>query len=408
MEDPQYWQAAVGPAWVQVDLDAIAENVRLLRGILGVDCRLLAVVKANGYGHGAVAVGATALEAGAAGLGVSTVAEGLALRTAGIRAPILVFTPPRGGELDAALEAGLVLTVASAEGAAALGAAARRTGAAAAAHVKCDTGMGRYGFDPAALAQSLPVLAAEAAAVRWEGIFTHFPRGADGPSTQRALGRFLAMVAQAEAGGVRFELRHAAASAAALRVPESRLDMVRIGTLLYGDGPAGLERPAGLRRAFALRVEAAQIRTLPRGATVGYGSEWRASRPTLAAVLPVGYADGFDVTPAGPYRRLGVLLRAVARTVLRAAGLGGRLGAGLGEITWGGVSVPVLGRVGMQQVEVDCGRVPEAALREPATVHARATLVGAHLARVYVRDGRPAQALTAVGPLGAPALDRES
>ena len=384
--DRSDWRAAVGSSWVEVDLDAIAENVRTVAAMLPQGCRLLAVVKANAYGHGAAEVGRTALDAGAVGLGVSTAAEGLALRACGIVAPVLVFTPPRPEDLSAALQADLTVTVASLDQARALAAAAARHGAPAVAHVKCDTGMGRYGFDHAELGAAAPALAGLAGDVRWEGVYTHFARGAEPTATRCQLQRFLHAVGDAERAGLRFSIRHAAASSAMLVLPEARLDMVRVGNLLYGDrSVAG--SPAGLRRAFALRVQPAQVRELQPGATVGYGSEETLRRPTRVAVLPVGFADGLDMTPAGPYRRPLVLLRALARALLGALGWTRRLGAALGDVEMGGRPVRVLGRVGMQQVTVDCTNVAAAALDRPATVHVRPTAVGAHVARVYLRDG---------------------
>lgn len=391
------WRAAVGPAWVEVDLDAVAANVRWIRRLVGPGCRVMAVVKANAYGHGALPVATAALGAGADALGVSTVAEGLALREAGVVAPLLVFTPARPADLAPAVEAGLTLAVVSADGAEMLAEAAAAAAVRASAHVKYDTGMGRYGFARGELDAALPRLRAAGDAVRWEGVFTHFARGAHVGATAQQLARFLEMVRAAEAAGLRFEVRHAAASAAAIRLPAARLDMVRVGTLMYGDVPAGVGPIPELRRVFAFRAEATQLRVVPRGAAVGYGSQWRAPRPTRVAVIPVGYADGFDVTPAGPYRRPATLLRALARAVLERMGWGRRLGAGLAQVTWAGVTVPVLGRVGMQQLCVDCGAIPDAALESPAELHVRATAVSAHVSRVYLRDGTVQYAATPLG-----------
>ncbi len=394
--NPIDWRAAVGPAWVEVDLDAIADNVRMIGALLPEGCRLLAVVKANAYGHGAVEVAHAAISAGAAGLGVSTVPEGLALRAAGITAPILVFTPPRSQDINPALQADLTITVVSIDHARALADAAARRSIPAVAHVKCDTGMGRYGFDDGELGAATEGLAALSGLIRFEGIYTHFARGADIAVTQRQLERFLRVVDAAERAGLHFSIRHAAASSAMLALPESRLDMVRIGTLLYGDRPVSGNAP-GLKRAFALKVQPAQVRELRAGSTVGYGAETTLQRPAQVAVLPVGFADGFDMTPAGPYRRPLVLLRTLARALLSALGLRRLLGAAVGEVRMGDRPVRVLGRVGMQQVVVDCtGVSPEAMLR-PATIHVRPTVVGAHLARVYMRDGVAVRAATVLG-----------
>ncbi len=409
----------IGPVWAEVDLDAVAENVKTVRSLLAADCCLLAVVKADAYGHGASEVGRVALASGASGLGVSTLAEGLRLRADGVDAAILVFTPARAVDWAPALDAGVTLTVGDVEGAQELAAAAARRGVRARAHLKCDSGMGRYGIPAADLAAAAPQLAALADHIQWEGVYTHFSQGWSVEPTRRQLARFLSAVAAAQARGLVFAVRHAAASAAMVSVPEARLDMVRAGSVLYGDRPPGAPAALVLRRAFTLRAEPAQVRHLPAGTTVGYGAQWRARRATRTAVLPVGYADGLEMVPAGPYRRPRTLLAALAKSLLARVGLG-RAPAALVEMD--GRPIPILGRVGMQQTIVDCSEVARIG---PATLQARPAAVGRHVARVFLRDGVALYARTvqdavvrlpATGarPVGAPsppeafAADREA
>ena len=394
------WAAFVGPTWAEVDLDAIAANVRWVRGRLAPGVRLLAVVKADAYGHGAPEVARVVLAEGADALGVSTVAEGLALREEGIGAPILVLAPAASEELPAALEAGLILTVADLEGARGLAGAAEALGVPARAHVKCDTGMGRYGFAWTELGARAEDLRRLEGAVRWEGVFTHMARGADAAFTRCQLARFLTAVDGAAARGLRFPVRHAAASAALLAVPEAQLDMVRIGSLLYGECPAGLSAP-GLRRAFALWSRVAQVRELPRGATVGYGAAWRARRPTRVATVPVGFADGLGVQAAGRARRLAVRLRALGRAVLEALGLRPRTPR-QGEVWWRDHRLRILGRVAMQQVTVALGELPVRP-GDVVAVHVPSVFASGQLARLYLRDGVCVAARRGRSSLAAPA-----
>ena len=367
--------------WAEVDLDALSANVRAVRSLLARDCRLLAVVKADAYGHGASEVGRAALAAGASGLGVSTVAEGLRLRADGQDASVLVFTPPREVDLLPALRAGLTLTVGDVEGARRLAAAAARLGVRARAHLKCDSGMGRYGIAASDFAAAAPALAQLVGPIEWEGVYTHFAQGWLAQPTRRQLARFLAAIDAAAARGLVFALRHAAASAAMVAVPEARLDMVRVGSALYGDRPPGAPQNLALRHAFCLRAEPAQLRTLPAGSTVGYGAQWRARYAARVAVLPVGYADGLEMVPAGPYRRPRTLLAALARVLL--GRFGWRTGAA-SPVEMGGQVVPILGRVGMQQTTVDCSKVEHTGV---ATLRVRPAAVGSHVARVFLRDG---------------------
>lgn len=404
LDEGHRWAALAGPTWAEVDLDAVAANVAAVRSLLRPSCRLLAVVKADAYGHGAPEVARTVLEAGAAALGVSTVSEGLQLREEGIRAPILVLAPARPEELPAALALGLALTVADLDGARALAQAARVRGVRAAAHVECDTGMGRYGFT----AEELPAIAALLVqledAISWEGAFTHFARGADRATCRRQLGRFHAALEGSARAGLRPCCLHAAASAAVLALPEAHLDMVRVGSLLYGENPSGLPGVT-LRRTFVLRSRVAQVRVLPPGASVGYGARWRARRPTRVATLPVGFADGLGVTLAPRARRRSAGLRAWGRALLSRFGLDRLLGLGptTGELAVGWARLRVLGQIGMQQVTVDCGGLAMAA-GDTVTVHVASMAVGSHVPRVYLRDGIPWRLRAGAAVAEAPAL----
>lgn len=391
------WEALVGPTWAEVDLDAVLANLALVRSVLREECRLLAVVKANAYGHGAVEVARTVLVAGRAdAVGVGTVAEGLQLRNAGIDGRILVFTPPRPVDIEPALDADLTLTVASLGDAVAL-AGARSIGARV--HLKLDTGMGRYGLPWREVGSLVPRLMELGSQWQWEGIYTHFARGGDRVAAGRELARLLQAEEIARTSGLCFALRHSAASAAVLTLPESHLDMVRVGSLLYGHMPAGVHTNLPFRKAFTLRSTVAEVRRVAKGEEIGYGGEWRARRAAVIATLPVGFADGLDIVMGGPLRRPGVLFRALIGSLARRLGLGRllRLGAAAGDVVVNGKSVHTIGRVGMQHVTVDCTGVPTVQEGMIAQLQVPSTAVGAHLARVFLQGGHPVRADTLVG-----------
>jgi len=318
------------PAWVEVDLEAIAGNVRTLVAEVA-PARLLAVVKADAYGHGAVPVARAAVRAGAAWLGVALVEEAQELRRAGISAPVLVLAEPHPAAADACAADQIAVTLCTREGVAAFGTAGRRAGRPVAAHLKVDTGMHRQGCDPA----ELPGLAAAAMAepgLAVEGLWSHFAvadEAAKTATTDAQLARFRDALAAAGAAGLEPRWRHLANSAGATVRADARFDLVRTGIEVYGLAPS--EELAGqvtarLRPALALRAAVSAVRTVEAGERVSYGHRWQAPTRTRVATLPVGYADGL--------RR----------------GLSGRIRARVGEH-----DLPQIGTVTMDQVMVDAG-----------------------------------------------------
>jgi len=271
------------PTWLEVDLARLAANYRLLTAQLGTNTRVIGVVKANAYGHGAVPVAKRLLELGAARLAVATATEGAELRRAGIEAPIHLLGSLHPDEAEDALAAGLIPTLATLEAARAL--SALRPGARV--HVKVDTGMGRVGVPPEALAAF--VAEVESLGLFVEGIFTHFAVADEDPAFTRAqLARFLEAVRPLK----KRYLLHAANSAAILAGIGTDLDFVRPGIALYGLPPdQSLE--SELSPILAWKAKATLVKRLPPGQGVGYGLTWRAKGGEIVATLPFGYADGF-------------------------------------------------------------------------------------------------------------------
>jgi alanine racemase len=321
------------PVWAEIDLDAVAENVRSVRSLIKPSTKLLAVVKANGYGHGSVEVGKAALKNGASWLGVARISEALALRQAGIVAPILVlgYVPPE--QADAVVNHGLSQTIYSVEMARDLSDAAVRLGSKAKVHIKVDTGMGRLGIWASAVAVDEILQLARMPHIEVEGIFTHFAN-ADGDEayTRQQLERFLELLETLRRAGLEVPLRHAANSPALIGLSESHLDMVRAGLIVYGLYPAENMRKGlpHLRPAMSLKARVAYVKKVPAGFKVSYGCTYTTSSPTTIATLPLGYADGYP-----------------------------RSLSGVGEVLIKGRRLPVIGRVCMDQIMVDAGSDPD-------------------------------------------------
>lgn len=285
---PSEWQGR--PVWAEVDLDAITHNTRLLID-RAAPARVLAVVKANAYGHGAVAVGRAALDAGAWGLGVVCVDEGEELRRAGIAAPILILGPTHPGEAERIVSLGLTPAVASPAVAAELSRQAVAHGITQRIHLELETGLNRYGLPPDALvaladeARSLPGIVVE-------GLFTHFAAAEEGDQafTHAQHEELLRTSARVPWIGI----RHCAASASTLSATPLHHDLVRTGIALYGYEPApGIAGRLALRRALSLKTRIARVLDVEPGASVGYGRAWRAARRSTIALLMCGYGDGY-------------------------------------------------------------------------------------------------------------------
>jgi alanine racemase len=312
-QEPAWRSVRVGapdrPTWVRIDLDAIAHNIRRLRAIAGVP--LMVVLKGDAYGHGAVRVARTAVANGAAMLAVATLGEARALREADITAPILVlgYTPP--WQAREAVLLGVACTVFDLDTVRALADAAVALQRQASVHVKVDSGMARLGLQPAEVGPFVQALHACAypdgccPRLRVEGIYTHFATAdsADESFARLQLRRFESVLAELTAAGLRPPLVHAANSAALLRFPQARFDMVRPGLACYGLNPSPeTPLPADFRPALSFHTEVAQVKTVPAGTPISYGGAFVTQRPSVIATIPVGYADGFRRAP--PWREV--------------------------------------------------------------------------------------------------------
>lgn len=313
-----------------VSLDALARNLGCIRARVGQGIQIMAVVKADAYGHGAVPVARVLVEAGAEWLGVALPEEGVRLREHGVQVPILVMgpTPPDLGSLLFGYR--LDQMTYHPLHARALSQSVGASGGRVRVHLKIDTGMGRLGVHPpdaVAVARAIVNLPG----LQLGGVMTHFA-AADAANKNHAreqLRRFLEAIREIEAAGIAIPLRHAANSAALLDLPETHLDMVRPGIALYGYPPSLATSDTGAwEPALTLRTRIAQVKKLSKGDTVSYGCTYEAPRDILVATLPVGYADGYN-----------------------------RLLSNRGEVLVRGQRAPVIGTVCMDMCMVDVTEV---------------------------------------------------
>jgi alanine racemase len=279
----------------EIDLGAIRQNVGAIRSLVGLRVEVMPVVKADGYGHGAVEVARAALEGGAEWLGVATPAEGIALRKAFPGASICVLSPFARDEAEEIAYHQLVPFVGDLESARALSLSAHRIRSGVCIHMKVDTGMGRSGVLPEEAAR-LAEYIARMPAITITGLATHFACAESDPDfTSQQLALFHQARKAVEAADAPLRHYHAAASAALLSCPSSRLNLVRPGLLVYGirpEVPADMPVPP-FHPALTLKTRIVLIRTLPAGHTLSYGRTYSLARPSRIAVLPVGYGDGY-------------------------------------------------------------------------------------------------------------------
>lgn len=317
------------PVWAKIDLDSIIHNYREVRRLIGPKVEVMAVVKANAYGHGAVQVARALDGEGVGRFGVAVASEAVELRKSGITKPILVLGWTPREDYARALRNDLTLTIFSLEEAEELSRISMALRQNAVVHIKVDTGMTRLGFctderaaEKIARITGLPGLTAE-------GIFTHLAKAdeADKTYTTKQLALFRDFTGRVEEKtGFRFKIKHAANSAAIIDHPESYFDLVRPGIMLYGLKPSAevqLKR-VNLRQAFTLQTRIAFVKETPVGVPVSYGGAFVTSVPSLIATLPLGYADGYS-----------------------------RLYSGKAQVICCGQRVPVIGRICMDQMMVD-------------------------------------------------------
>lgn len=324
-------------AWAEIDLDALAHNIREVRRLTAPGAMVTAVIKADGYGHGAKKIAQTLLDNGADRLAIAVLDEGIELRQAGFEVPILILGYTDLERAEEAVAYGLEQTVYSWELAEALSKEAARQGKTAKIHIKIDTGMGRIGLQPDREAVQLIKRIAALPNLIVEGLFTHFAvaDAADKEYTQGQYAKLKWIIDTLESEGVHIPIRHCGNSATIIDLPEMHLDMVRAGIMLYGLKPSGevMLQKLELRQAMSLKVRISHVKEIEAGQSVSYGRKFIAPEKRKVASLPIGYADGYT-----------------------------RMLSGKAEALVRGKRVPVVGRICMDQCMIDVTGIEDVAV----------------------------------------------
>lgn len=342
----------------EIDLKALAHNYRELRRVTAPAADIMAVVKADGYGHGALRVARVALDCGARFLAVARLNEAVRLRQAGIDAPILLFGYSFPADVAYMAENNIRASINSPASARMLSAEAVRTGKILKAHIKIDTGMGRLGLladgltvDPGAGGQVAGTVKevltiASLPSVEVEGIFTHFANAdaKDKTHARSQFKRFTVLLEDLDKEGFRVQFRHAANSAATIEMPETHLDLVRPGVSQYGLWPSDEvdKTLIDLRSVMTIKSTVIQVKSVGSNFAVSYGSTHHTSRPTRIATVPIGYADGFD-----------------------------RILSSKGHMLVKGARAPIIGQVCMDLTMIDVGHIPDVALEDEVVIMGR-------------------------------------
>lgn len=338
------------PTWVEINLDAIAHNVRAVRKKIGEDIEILAVVKADAYGHGAIETSRVLLKNGVKLLGVAIPEEGIELRKAGINASIIILGSLLPEQLDSVVAFSLTPTICDRFIAKELSYRAQKLLKKLKVHVKIDTGMGRLGVwheDAVNLIKEIKHLNN----LEIEGIYTHLATSdeKDKGFAYEQIGLFINVLKQLDAQNIHIPLKHAANSGAILDIPASYFNTVRPGLVLYGLYPSNeVSRSIRLQPAMTFKTRIAYIKDVQKGVTIGYGRTYKTSKQSTVATLPVGYVDGYS-----------------------------RSFSNRGEVIVNGYRAPIIGRVCMDQCIIDVSDIPDVSVGNEVILYGKSASGGA-------------------------------
>lgn len=360
--------------WLEIDLDKLKYNAQSLQKYFEVP--VMAVIKQNGYGLGALAMATFLEQQGIRYFAVTNVSEGVELRKGGVDSPILIFAPFvfDRENLDNLWRYGLIPTVYSLESAQALNEYSNSVGRPVTVHVKVDTGMGRMGFTPEELLADAERLK-ELKGLRYEGIFTHYSNAFEPRMdyTKKQMESFLDLVERLRGNGLDFSLKYSANSLAALKFPETHMDMVNIGSAFLGN--SNINPAVPLKKVYRCRARVLQIRNIQKGSYIGYSNTFKAGRDITTAVIPIGYTDGFGVQKKIDSFRFTDFLREkvhLIKTFLKPSN----------SIYIEGKPLKVLGKTSLQLTVVDTGGQPIKA-GDIVDIDINPLFTNARLPRVY-------------------------
>lgn len=371
--------------WIEVDLDAIVHNYKQIKTKLTPGCALMAVVKADAYGLGAVEVARALQQEGCEDFAVTTVPEALILRQEGITGRILVLGPSGIEDWPEAIVNRIELTVSQIYRLSDLNEIATRIGCEARIHIKLETGFGRTGFTGEQLSELAETL--QGAKNIWvAGAYTHFARGAqrDNDYTRSQYEKYKDYINQLEKLGVNIPLKHVCNSAVFLDNSQYHLDMVRIGTLLGGHYPSpAFEGALDLKDPWTAKTKIVHLQKVLKGTFSGYQSLYKSKCDTVLAVIPVGYADGLGVEPRLTPQGILDLVKIFIKNI--AAYFGVQLGRE--KMLLNGQPVKVAGKIGMQLTVLDVGSI-SCRLGDELTIPIRRTVANTRIPRIYKKNGK--------------------
>lgn len=369
--------------WVEVDLDAIVNNYGQVRKYVREDTKILGVIKADAYGHGLLEVAKELEKQGIDYLAVTEISEGIRLRESGIKIPILVFSPFLPEDIYCLSEYELTVSLANLE----MIKQFMTKGVAVKAHIKLETGLGRTGIKIHELQEMVDLLQS-AENIEIEGIYSHLAT-AMWDNTSFALeqyNKFVQAVEFIEKEGLALKIKHICNSAALAKFPQMHLDMVRVGTILYGQEVAGRQVFEGsLQNAWNLKGQITYINELPKGHSIGYERSHVLARDSKTAVIPIGFAHGFSVEPIPRPKGVKDLIKVLVKTVLRFFNHS-RVQA-YAQIK--GQKVPILGKVGMQLTILDITDLSEVQVGDIVYLPGRRTNISPAIPKVFLKNGKP-------------------